>query len=103
MGVDEVAPERIEVEEGLRVTISWANGDVSRFDAAELRAACQCADCREPSGRSRTEQVLNGPEPVTITDAKLVGNYAINFVFAPDAHGTGIFPFIALHELGAGR
>jgi DUF971 family protein len=45
------------------------------------------------------EQVLAGPEPVTIAEARLVGGYAINFVFTPDAHGTGIFPFRSLQAL----
>ena len=100
---DSPVPERIEVSEGRQVTLTWSNGEISTFDAAELRAACQCADCREPAGRKRTEQVLAGDEPVTIAEARLVGSYAINFVFAPDAHGTGIFPFTSLYELGADR
>jgi DUF971 family protein len=80
--------------------ISWEDGTTSTLSAAQLRAACPCADCREPAGQSRTEQVLAGPEPVTIAEARLVGSYAVNFVFTPDAHGTGIFPFRSLQALG---
>jgi len=43
--------------------------------------------------------VLAGPEPVTITETRLVGSYAVNFVFAPDGHSTGIFTFPSLHAL----
>ena len=94
-----LVPARIEVAEGAAVTITWEGGTTSTYSAAQLRAACQCADCREPAGRLRTERVLAGPDPVTITTARLVGNYAVNFVFGPDGHGTGIFPFPALHAL----
>lgn len=83
------------------MTITWEDGTESTYGAADLRAACQCAECREPAGRKRTQAVLDGDTPVTIAEAKMVGSYAINFVFAPDAHSTGIFPFPALRELGS--
>ncbi|MDJ0959497.1 MAG: DUF971 domain-containing protein [Acidimicrobiia bacterium] len=92
-------PERIEVEGGDEVILTWADGHVGRLSAAELRAACQCASCREPDGMRRTTEVLAGAVPVTIAEAKLVGGYAINFVFAPEGHGTGIYPFTGLRSL----
>ena len=94
-----LVPQRIEVSGSTDVAITWDDESVSEFTASQLRAACQCAECREPAGRQRTEAVLGGTEPVTITDAKIVGSYAINFVFGPDNHSTGIFPFPALHAL----
>ena len=93
-------PERIEVIAGASVVIDWDDGTTSSLDAARLRAACQCAECREPAGHRRMEEVVAGPEPITISEARLVGNYAINFEFAPDGHATGIFPFRALRALG---
>lgn len=93
-------PERIEVEGGTTVVLTWNDGVVTRLTAAELRAACQCASCREPDGMQRTTAVLAGPTAVTIDEAKLVGGYAINFVFAPEGHGTGIYPFTGLRSLG---
>ena len=92
-------PERIEVVGGEEVLITWAGDDTSSFTAAQLRGACQCAECREEAGRRQTERVLSGPVPVTIASAKLVGNYAVNFTFGPDGHATGIFPFPALRSL----
>ncbi|MFQ5967914.1 MAG: gamma-butyrobetaine hydroxylase-like domain-containing protein [Acidimicrobiia bacterium] len=35
-----------------------------------------------------------------IEAASMVGAYAVNFTFGPDAHRTGIFSFEQLHELG---
>lgn len=92
-------PDRIEVEDGARVTITWDDGAVTELGAGELRAACPCATCREPYGRARTEAVLAGPIEVTITDTRLVGGYALGFVFGPDGHRTGIFPFGLLRSL----
>ena len=96
-------PERIEIEGGSGVEFTWPDGAVTRLTAAELRAACQCASCREPDGMERTAAVLAGAVPVTIAEAKLVGGYAINFVFGPDGHGTGIYPFTSLRSLQDGE
>lgn len=95
-----ITPLRIEVTERSAVSIDWDDGSTSELDAATLRAACMCAVCREPGGERATQAVLTGPEPVTIEEAHLVGGYAITFVFAPDGHGTGIYPFDALRRLG---
>lgn len=92
-------PARIEVDAGTRVTLTWEDGTTSTFTASELRAACQCAACREPAGEEATRLVLGGVAPITIQEASLVGGYAINFVFGPDGHGTGIFPFAELAHL----
>ena len=92
-------PARIEIEEGEHVTLTWEDGSVTELTAAQLRAACQCASCREPDGEAQTAAILAGPVPVKISEAKLVGGYAINFVFSPDGHGTGIYPFEVLRVL----
>ena len=94
------SPTRIEIVEGAEVVIAWDDGTSSSLGASDLRAACQCAGCREDEGRRQTELVLGGPVPVTVVEAKLVGGYALSFVFAPDGHGTGIYPFGLLYELG---
>jgi len=94
-------PQRIEVIEGAVVELSWDDGSVSQIDAATLRGACMCAACREPAGEAATEAVLSSPDPVKIAGAELVGGYALQFVFEPDGHGTGIYPFTALRGLGS--
>lgn len=98
--MDEIpVPAKIEIEGGATVTLTWDDGVVSVLSAASLRAACQCATCREPAGEEAIRLVLGGVKPVTIEAAGLVGGYAINFVFGPDGHGTGIFPFAELRHL----
>lgn len=91
-------PTRIEVDGGDAVLLAWEDGSSTRLSARQLRAACQCANCREPNGAKATQRALAGD--VSITNASIVGNYAVNFVFAPDGHGTGIFPFTVLYALG---
>ena len=54
---DVPVPEKIEVEGGATVTLTWDDGTTSEFAAAELRAACQCASCREPAGEEATRMV----------------------------------------------
>ncbi len=91
-------PTRIEVDGGDSVLLAWEDGSTTTLSARQLRAACQCANCREPSGAQATQHALAGD--VSITHASIVGNYAVNFVFGPDGHGTGIFPFTVLYALG---
>lgn len=91
-------PQRIEVD-GSTVTFTWEDATVSRFTAAALRGACECATCREPAGMEQTRAVLGGDQPVSVVDARLVGGYAVTFTFSPDGHGTGIYPFDRLRSL----
>ncbi|MBT8197129.1 MAG: DUF971 domain-containing protein [Acidimicrobiia bacterium] len=92
-------PVRISVEGGSRVVIEWESGPASTISARDLRAACVCAACREPSGEEATQRVLEGD--VGITEAALVGGYAITFTFSPDGHGTGIYPYDVLRSMSA--
>jgi DUF971 family protein len=98
----ERVPVRIEVEDQSRAVFTWEDDEQTTLTAPELRAACQCATCREPAGMERTRRVLQGPVPVTITDTRIVGGYALSFTFGPDGHGTGIYPYDRLYALGEG-
>ena len=97
---DSPQPIRIEVIDAAVVVIEWDDNTVSRLSAAELRAFCPCAQCREEQRHIESLPVSVPPVTVTISKASLVGGYALNFVFGPDAHGTGIYPFHALYEMG---
>jgi len=90
-------PERIEVEEGLVLVLTWPDGVVTKVAAPALRAACQCATCLGPEGNASW---IGDAATVRILNAALVGAYAINFTFAPDDHHTGIYPFERLRQLG---
>src|SRR5579863_8765068 len=103
MNVYPIALERLP---DARLRIAWSD-DVARVYAIQqLRDACPCADCRE----KRTTAELNasimpdisGPEelrPLTLSGMKPVGNYAYSLTFS-DGHGTGIYTYDLLRELG---
>lgn len=90
------------IDEGNGITIRWADGAESGFNAAELRRACACAQCvNEWTG----EQMLkseNVVEDIKIDHIGIVGRYAINFHFS-DKHETGIYSFKYLRQLAERR
>ncbi len=89
-------PRSIELEEGATLVVTWHDGRVDRLSAVALREACPCASCGNlPSPRPTAD-----PEVTRISNVGLVGAYAINIVFVPDGHSTGIYPFTLLRELG---
>ncbi|MFQ5947316.1 MAG: DUF971 domain-containing protein [Acidimicrobiia bacterium] len=93
-------PARIEVQRGEKVIITWEDGTGSEFTARELRAGCECAGCRDPKGAEATARALADIRGVRIADARLVGDYAVNFTFEPDGHSTGIFSYDMLRAMG---
>jgi len=91
-------------EQELRIT--WADGRVSVYPLAYLRANCPCAVCRAERGqREKTALPILSPsavESIKAVDGGLVGNYAIQITWS-DGHNTGIFDFRYLRQLGEGR
>ena len=90
-------PERIEVEAGTVLVLTWPDGGVTTLPAPVLRAACECATCLGPEGSASW---IGDAGVVRIVDASIVGAYALSLTFAPDQHSTGIFPFDRLRALG---
>ena len=91
-----VEPERIELLAGEAIEITWDDGRIDRLEATVLRDACGCAGCRS----APVPPAPADPDTCRITSIGLVGAYAVNMVFAPDGHGTGIYPFPVLRALG---
>lgn len=87
-------PDRIEVRGGTDLIVSWPDGRIDELPATLLRDRCACAGCRNAPPPPAD------PEMCRITSIGFVGAYAINMVFAPDAHGTGIYTFVMLRGLG---
>ncbi len=85
------------------LTITWKDGHVTALDAPTLRMACPCATCNE-TRRKESTQLFNvlSSDPGTgvpqMTGASLVGNYAIQLVWA-DGHSSGIFDFKLLRSM----
>lgn len=89
-------PERINVESG-SVTIDWNDGSTGMITGERLRAACPCAECRERD--AKITQFIQLGNQSAITDAVLVGGYAIRFTFG-DGHADGIYPYRTLFDMG---
>lgn len=78
--------------------IAWTDNTRQELDHALLRSRCQCADCR--SLRAYSGQGPISSAEITVTDIRLVGNYAAQLVFS-DGHERGIYPWAYLKTLGA--
>ena len=86
-----------------RPSIDWSDRAHSEFALAQLRAQCPCATCRtdrEEAKKNPLQILRSDPTGIRVTSAKLVGNYAIQFVWS-DGHSTGIFDFRFLRSLDA--
>jgi DUF971 family protein len=76
--------------------IVWDANTKQLLGNVELRAQCQCAECKSLIKAGEKLTVL--PQTV-ITDIKLVGSYAAQFFFS-DGHSRGIYPWTYLKTLG---
>jgi DUF971 family protein len=81
------------------LTIEWADGHVTTYDATALRWLCPCAYCRGEAGMPGwldSAPTLTA-EQTRLVDVQLVGSYAI----APswgDGHHTGYYSFTLLRH-----
>jgi ATP-binding protein involved in chromosome partitioning len=92
-------PTKIEQRGPHTLGIVWADGAETGLDVRELRLACGCAQCVDEwsgAGRLDPSAVPADVHPVKISG---VGRYAIQIEWS-DGHGSGIYPFRRLRELG---
>jgi ATP-binding protein involved in chromosome partitioning len=92
-------PTKIEQLGPRTLGVAWADGAESALDVRELRLACGCAQCVDEwsgAGRLDASAVPADVHPVKISG---VGRYAIQIEWS-DGHGSGIYPFRRLRELG---
>lgn len=90
-----IRPIKIDVQQGERLVIEWEDGRVDTIEATDLRKGCPCASCQS----ARFPLPPPNPETCRISNVTLVGAYAINVVFAPDGHATGIYSYTVLREI----
>ena len=106
----EAAPVGIEREGDSAITIRWSDDLVTKWTAAQLRAVCPCATCREKKRASEPDDtkptvglpVLSAAEArsLRIESMRPVGTYAYNISFS-DGHSSGIFTFGLLRSAEA--
>lgn len=83
-----------------RLIVDWgAARGVRAYDARGLRLACRCAACVDEMTGAPLLEPTRVAADVAIATLELVGNYAIRFTFS-DGHGTGIYAWARLVELG---
>ena len=78
--------------------IVWDDGSLQQLDNANLRRDCRCAECK--ALRLRTGSELEVAPQIAITEIRMIGQYAAQFVFS-DGHERGIFPWVFLKRLAS--
>ena len=76
------------------VTIDWADGHRSIFDAVSMRLLCPCAYCQGEAGRPGwldTNPTLT-PDQTQLVAMRLIGQYAVAPTWG-DGHDTGYYTF----------
>ena len=91
-------PREIEQSSPASLRIKWADEVESLYAAAPLRRACPCAQCVNEWTGERTLRPDSISDAIEITDAEIVGRYALAFGWS-DGHRTGIYSFRYLREL----
>lgn len=101
-------PKHLDLKRDSALTITWQDGRVSVYPVAYLRRMSPSADARilREQIRRNPLTVLPGSgssdKPLTIEEAELAGNYALNLVFS-DGHRTGIYTWPYLREIDPGQ
>jgi DUF971 family protein len=93
-----IEPSEISQESNSLLRITWADGRVCDYRAANLRRACPCAQCVNEWTGERTLRPDSISDEVEINDLSIVGRYALNFRWS-DNHETGIYSFQYLRDL----
>lgn len=93
-----IEPREILQESDANLRITWADGRVCNYVAAELRRACPCAQCVNEWTGERTLRPEAIADEIEINDLSIVGRYALNFRWS-DGHETGIYSFQYLRQL----
>jgi DUF971 family protein len=93
-----IEPSEISQESNSLLRITWADGRVCDYQAANLRRACPCAQCVNEWTGQRTLRPESISDEVEINDLSIVGRYALNFRWS-DHHETGIYSFQYLRDL----
>jgi DUF971 family protein len=74
------------------MTIDWADGHATRYEAIQLRLLCPCAFCRGEAGQPGwldTNPELTADQTQLVA-AGLVGQYALGLTWA-DGHDSGYY------------
>ena len=97
-----VIPTHLDLQRGEGLHIEWTNGDKTFYPIDFLRKMSPSADAKTTREELETNPLAILPhssgESLSITDATLVGNYAVRLTFS-DGHRTGIYSWDYLRGL----
>ncbi len=86
----------ITIERDTKMTITFGDDEVGRFELVELRVHCPCAGCRNERERGQVPwPKASSPLPLSVRGAELVGAWGLSITWN-DGHSAGIFPFSSL-------
>ncbi len=102
---DEPRPRRLDLKKDEGLTVEWDDGHTSFYSVKVLRRLSPSADMRELRDQQQRNPLTVLPDsaahhhgPLTVTDAELVGNYALRLHFS-DGHHTGIYSWEYLRKI----
>lgn len=86
-----IEPTSIDIEKTSAVTVTWADGEVSRFELEGLRLICPCAECRgaREAGAAPWPKPTS-PQPIALVGAEMTGAWGMSITWN-DGHSTGIY------------
>lgn len=88
-------PTQVKAPHGAReMTITWADGHVSRLPHEALRGYCPCAHCQ---GHGNSIKFVPGGD-LDLREIERVGSYALQLTWG-DRHDTGLYTFRFLRTL----
>ena len=95
----DASPVEIRRSDDHEIQVTWSDGHQSVFPNKMLRERCPCAGCvHELTGQHLLDPRTVRPD-IRAEEIQLVGRYAIRIHWS-DGHGTGIYTFRYLRELG---
>lgn len=101
-------PISLDLKKDRGLTVQWDDGSSSYFSVTFLRRMSPSADMRQlrdEIARNPLTVLPSSPSssaPLTVTNARLVGNYALQLDFS-DGHSTGIYSWTYLREIDPQR
>lgn len=100
-----LTPKQLDLKRDHALTITWSDDSVSVFPIGYLRKMSPSAEMKELRDEMASNPLTVLPDkmgthqgPLTVTDAEMVGNYAIKLTFS-DGHKTGIFSWTYLQSI----
>lgn len=110
--MSDAIPAKLDLKRDEKLEILWQDGQRSEYSLTFLRSMCPCASCKmvregtnphdiSPAPKKKSLLTIlpgNYAKPLSIVNAQLVGNYALQIDWS-DEHGSGIYSFQYLRSL----